>query len=91
VPYQTALSSSLAPDLVAMFTGLQPHPDVAAAEPLATVAGLAAAARMAAAILGEPVSLSSADGRVAVAGAPDLAPGQVRLVASDPRRRVGHH
>ena len=36
---------ALAPDLVALFLGATPHPDIAIPEPAVTVAGLAAAAR----------------------------------------------
>ena len=77
-------ASDLAPDLLALLVGAKPHPDLAVTEPPVTVAGLVAAARSAAARLGRPVTLASADGRIAVAGAADLAHGQVRLVAGPP-------
>lgn len=83
----SSLASSLAPDLVAMVAGEAPHPELGQpGESLPTVAGLAAAARMAAGILGEEVTLSLGDGRVVVAGTPGLAPGHVRLVAAGPGR-----
>jgi hypothetical protein len=75
-------AADLAPDLLALVTGAKPHPDMAAFEPVVTVAGLAAAARRAAQELGAPVAVSAIDGRVAVAGLADLAQGQVRLVTA---------
>jgi hypothetical protein len=36
---------ALAPDLVALFLGATPHPDIVIPEPAVTIAGLAAAAR----------------------------------------------
>jgi hypothetical protein len=41
----TLPQDALAPDLVALFLGATPHPDIAIPEPAVTVAGLAAAAR----------------------------------------------
>jgi hypothetical protein len=41
--------NSLAPDLVALFLGVRPHPDVVIPPPLVTVASLAAARRATAA------------------------------------------
>jgi hypothetical protein len=75
-------AADLAPDLLALVTGAKPHPDMAAFEPVVTVAGLVAAARRAAQELGAPVAVSAIDGRVAVAGLADLAQGQVRLVTA---------
>ena len=40
---------ALAPDLVALFLGARPHPDIVIPQPQVTVAGLAAAARAASA------------------------------------------
>ncbi|NUR27757.1 MAG: hypothetical protein HOV83_18260 [Catenulispora sp.] len=42
-----ALAPDLAPDLVALFLGATPHPDIVIPEPLVTIADLAAAARAA--------------------------------------------
>ena len=39
------LAPALAPDLVALFLGATPHPDIVIPEPTVTVADLAAAAR----------------------------------------------
>ena len=50
-------TDALAPDLLALFLGAQPHPDVVIPRPLVTVAGLAAAARAAAPDPGAPVAL----------------------------------
>jgi hypothetical protein len=38
-------TAALAPDLIALFLGATPHPDIVIPEPTVTVAGLAAAAR----------------------------------------------
>jgi hypothetical protein len=60
VPNQSSVlpaPSTLAPDLLALFVGAQPHPDVVIPQPLVTVAGLAAAARAASPDPGTPVSM----------------------------------
>ena len=44
---QTLPHDALAPDLLALFLGATPHPDIAIPEPAVTIAGLAAAARAA--------------------------------------------
>ena len=41
----SAATAALAPDLIALFLGATPHPDIVIPEPTVTVAGLAAAAR----------------------------------------------
>jgi hypothetical protein len=41
----TLTHDALAPDLVALFLGATPHPDIVIPEPAVTIAGLAAAAR----------------------------------------------
>jgi len=41
----TLSPDALAPDLVALFLGAAPHPDIVIPEPLVTIADLAAAAR----------------------------------------------
>jgi hypothetical protein len=41
------LAPALAPDLLALFAGAAPHPDIVIPEPAVTIAGLAAAARAA--------------------------------------------
>jgi hypothetical protein len=43
----SSFTDVLAPDLLALFFGARPHPDVVIPQPLVTVAGLAAAARAA--------------------------------------------
>ena len=43
---------ALAPDLVALFLGARPHPDIVIPEPVVTIAELAAAARAAGAAAG---------------------------------------
>jgi hypothetical protein len=45
VPTVTPAHDSLAPDLVALFLGATPHPDIVIPEPKVTIAELAAAAR----------------------------------------------
>jgi hypothetical protein len=44
-PTAAAALDALAPDLVALFLGATPHPDIVIPEPAVTIADLAAAAR----------------------------------------------